>query len=72
LGNGIEDGKLAPSTLSILTHKDKEVSNALEGVGVQPSDVEIMQVIAISWTNMYMPNDHHVHITREISTPIYK
>jgi hypothetical protein len=48
LGNGIEDGKLAPSTLSILTHKDKEVSNALEGVGVQPSEVEIMQVIAIS------------------------
>jgi len=72
LGNGIEDGKLAPSTLSILTHKNREVSNALEGVGIQPSEVEIMQIIAMSRTNMYMPNDHHVHITREICTPRYK
>jgi len=48
------------------------VSNALEKVGVQPSEAEIMQIIAMSQTNMYMPNDHHVHITREISTPIYK
>jgi hypothetical protein len=72
LGNGIEDGKLTLGTFSILTHKDKEVSNALEGVGVQPSEAEIMQVIAMSQTNMYMPNDHHVHITREIFTPIYK
>jgi hypothetical protein len=42
LRNRIEDGKLAPGTLSILTHKDKEVSNALEGVGVQPSKAEVM------------------------------
>jgi hypothetical protein len=73
LGNGIEDGRLAPCTLCVLTHKNKEVSNALEGVGVQPLEVEIMQkVIAMSRTNMYRPNDHPVHITKEISILIYK
>ncbi len=73
MGNGIEDGKLAPGTLCVLTHKDKEVSNVLEGVGVQPLEAEIMQkVITMSQTNMYRPSDHPVHITREISTPIYK
>ncbi|CAM6044416.1 unnamed protein product, partial [Sphagnum compactum] len=56
LGNGSEDGKLAPGTLCVLTHKDKEVSNALEGAGVQPSEAEIMQeVTAMSRTNMYRP-----------------
>jgi hypothetical protein len=56
LGDGREDGKLAPGTLCVLTHKDKEVSNALEGAGIQPSDDEIVQeVAAMSRTNMYMP-----------------
>jgi hypothetical protein len=73
LGNGSEDGKLAPGTLCVLTHKDKEVSNALEGAGVQPSEAEIMQeVTAMSRTNMYRPGDHPVHIARENSAPISK
>ncbi|CAK9258830.1 unnamed protein product [Sphagnum jensenii] len=56
LGDGSEDGKLAPGTLCVLTHKDKEVSNALEGAGIQPSDAEIVQeVAAMSRTNMYRP-----------------
>jgi hypothetical protein len=56
LGDGREDGKLAPGTLCVLTHKDKEVSNALEGAGIQPSDDEIVQeVAAMSRTNMYKP-----------------
>jgi len=56
LGDGSEDGKLDPGTLCVLTHKDKEVSNALEGAGVQPSEAEIVQeVAAMSRTNMYRP-----------------
>ncbi|XP_024400674.1 uncharacterized protein [Physcomitrium patens] len=56
LGDGSEDGKLAPGTLCVLTHKDKEVANALEGAGVQPSENEIAQeVAAMSRTNMYRP-----------------
>jgi hypothetical protein len=56
LGDGSEDGKLAPGTLCVLTHKDKEVANALEGAGVQPSEAEIAQeVAAMSRTNMYRP-----------------
>jgi hypothetical protein len=55
-GDGSEDGKLGPSTLCVLTHKDKEVSNALKGAGIQPSDAEIVQeVAAMSRTNMYRP-----------------
>lgn len=56
LGDGSEDGKLPPGTLCVLTHKDKEVANALEGAGVQPSEAEIAQeVAAMSRTNMYRP-----------------
>lgn len=56
LGDGSEDANLAPGTLCVLTHKDKEVANALEGAGVQPSEAEIAQeVAAMSRTNMYRP-----------------
>jgi hypothetical protein len=56
LGDGSEDGKLAPGMLCILTHKNKEVSNALKGASIQPSDAEIVQkVAAMSQTNMYRP-----------------
>jgi len=46
LGDGSEDGKFAPGTLCVLTHKDKEVSNALKGAGIQPLDAEIVQEVA--------------------------
>lgn len=56
LGDGTEDGKVAPGSLLMLTHKDKEVTNTLEGAGAQPSDAEIAQEVAImSQTNMYRP-----------------
>lgn len=56
LGDGTEDGKVLPGSLLMLTHKDKEVTNALDGAGAQPSDAEIAQEVAImSQTNMYRP-----------------
>eukprot|EP00250_Pteridium_aquilinum_P006863 c16693_g3_i1 orf=204-2306(-) len=56
LGDGTEDGRVAPGSLLMLTHKDKEVTNTLEGAGAQPSEAEIAQEVAImSQTNMYRP-----------------
>ncbi|CAM6081900.1 unnamed protein product [Calypogeia fissa] len=56
LGDGSEDGKLPAGSLCVLSHKEKEVMNALEGAGVQPSEAEIAQeVAAMSQTNMYRP-----------------
>ncbi|KAH7388508.1 hypothetical protein KP509_16G079000 [Ceratopteris richardii] len=56
LGDGTEDGKVPPGSLLVLTHKDKEITNALEGAGAQPSEAEIAQeVAAMSQTNMYRP-----------------
>lgn len=56
LGDGTEDGKVPPGSLLVLTHKDKEVTNALEGAGAQPTEAEIAQEVAImSQTNMYRP-----------------
>lgn len=56
LGDGSEDGKVPPGSLLVLMHKEKEVTNALEGAGAQPSEAEIAQEVAVmSQTNMYRP-----------------
>ncbi|MCO5589118.1 hypothetical protein L7F22_043084 [Adiantum nelumboides] len=56
LGEGSEDGKLAPGSLCMLKHKDKVIMNALEGAGTQPTEAEIaLEVAAMSQTNMYRP-----------------
>ncbi|GLJ04805.1 hypothetical protein SUGI_0003920 [Cryptomeria japonica] len=56
LGDGSEDGRIPPGSLCMLSHKDKEIMNALDGAGSQPSEVEIAQeVAAMSQTNMYRP-----------------
>ena len=56
LGDGSEDGRVVPGSLCVLYHKDKEIMNALDSAGSQPSDVEIAQeVIVMSQTNMYRP-----------------
>lgn len=60
LGDGYlsEDGKvkLSPGSLIVLSHKDKEITNALEGAGAQPSEAEVAHEVALmSQTNMYRP-----------------
>ncbi|KAI3816893.1 hypothetical protein L1987_10678 [Smallanthus sonchifolius] len=58
LGDGYEDGKVSlPSgSLIVLSHKEKEITNALEGAGVQPSETEVAREVALmSQTNMYRP-----------------
>ncbi|XP_059317619.1 uncharacterized protein LOC132068149 [Lycium ferocissimum] len=60
LGEGYssEDGNisLTPGSLIVLAHKEKEITNALEGAGVQPSEAEVAREVALmSQTNMYRP-----------------
>ncbi|XP_055811360.1 uncharacterized protein LOC129881058 [Solanum dulcamara] len=60
LGEGYssEDGNrsLTPGSLIVLAHKEKEITNALEGAGVQPSEAEVArEVTLMSQTNMYRP-----------------
>ncbi|EFJ06522.1 hypothetical protein SELMODRAFT_269922 [Selaginella moellendorffii] len=56
LGDGSDDGKLPSGTLCVLSHKEKEIMNALDGAGVQPTESEIAQEVAVlSQTNIYRP-----------------
>ncbi|KAB1670233.1 hypothetical protein ERO13_D11G257000v2 [Gossypium hirsutum] len=60
LGEGYtsEDGNLSlpAGSLIVLSHKEKEVTNALEGAGAQPTESEIAhEVQMMSQTNMYRP-----------------
>ncbi|CAF2089476.1 uncharacterized protein LOC103874596 [Brassica rapa] len=60
LGEGYasDDGKvlLPPGSLIVLSHKEKEVTNALEGAGTQPTEAEVAHEVAhMSQTNMYRP-----------------
>ncbi|KAL9256435.1 Ankyrin repeat domain-containing protein [Drosera capensis] len=60
LGDGYsrEDGSmpLPPGSFIALTHKDKEITNALEGAGALPTEAEVAQDVAsMSQTNTYRP-----------------
>ncbi|XP_022965400.1 uncharacterized protein LOC111465316 [Cucurbita maxima] len=60
LGEGYssDDGnvKLSPGSLIVLAHKEKEITNALEGAGIQPTEAEVAHEVALmSQTNMYRP-----------------
>ncbi|KAL5208436.1 hypothetical protein ABZP36_032871 [Zizania latifolia] len=48
--------ELHPGSLIVLVHKDKEITDALEGAGVQPTEAEVAHEVALmSKTNMYRP-----------------
>ncbi|KAK7344151.1 hypothetical protein VNO77_13468 [Canavalia gladiata] len=60
LGEGYasDDGdlNLPPGSLLALAHKEKEITNALEGAGTQPTEAEVAQEVSLmSQTNMYRP-----------------
>lgn len=60
LGEGYnsDDGNMSlqPGSLIVLSHKEKEVTNALEGAGAQPTEAEVAHEVALmSQTNMYRP-----------------
>ncbi|KAF2306988.1 hypothetical protein GH714_023052 [Hevea brasiliensis] len=60
LGRGVffkdSNISLPPGSLIVLAHKEKEVTNALEGAGAQPTEAEVAHEVALmSQTNMYRP-----------------
>lgn len=57
-GHSSENGNISlpPGSLIVLAHKEKEITNALEGAGIQPSEAEVAHEVALmSQTNMYRP-----------------
>lgn len=54
LGEG--GGGVAPGSLLMLSHKDKEIMNAFEDAGVPPSDAEVVnEASAMTHSNVYRP-----------------
>ncbi|KAK8571715.1 hypothetical protein V6N13_047353 [Hibiscus sabdariffa] len=67
LGDGSEDGKVPPGSLCMISHKDKEVMNALDGAGSQATDEEVQQeVVAMSQTNIFRPG---IDVTQAVLLP---
>ncbi|CAI0436764.1 unnamed protein product [Linum tenue] len=67
LGDGSEDGKVPPGSLCMITHKDKEVMNALDGAGAPATDDEVKQEVnAMSQTNIFRPG---IDVTQAVLLP---
>ncbi|XP_030549589.1 ankyrin repeat domain-containing protein 13C-B [Rhodamnia argentea] len=67
LGDGSEDGKVPPGSLCMVSHKDKEVMNALDGAGSQATEEEVRQeVAAMSQTNIFRPG---IDVTQAVLLP---
>ncbi|XP_022974887.1 uncharacterized protein LOC111473656 isoform X1 [Cucurbita maxima] len=67
LGDGTEDGKMPSGSLCIVSHKEKEVMNALDGAGTQATEEEIRQeVTAMSQTNIFRPG---IDVTQAVLLP---
>ncbi|KAL4311117.1 hypothetical protein GQ457_01G033000 [Hibiscus cannabinus] len=67
LGDGSEDGKVPPGSLCMISHKDKEVMNALDGAGSEATDEEVRQEVdAMSQTNIFRPG---IDVTQAVLLP---
>ena len=67
LGDGSEDGKVPPGSLCMISHKEKEVMNALDGAGSAATDAEVQQeVAAMSQTNIFRPG---IDVTQAVLLP---
>ncbi|CAL9077519.1 unnamed protein product [Musa acuminata var. zebrina] len=67
LGDGSEDGKVSPGSLCMISHKDKEVMNALDGAGTPATEAEVQQeVAAMSQTNIFRPG---IDVTQAVLLP---
>ncbi|KAJ8639087.1 hypothetical protein MRB53_015781 [Persea americana] len=67
LGDGSEDGKFPRGSLLMISHKDKEVMNAMDGAGSQATESEIQQeVAAMSQTNIFRPG---IDVTQAVLLP---
>ncbi|KAM7253330.1 hypothetical protein ACFE04_008697 [Oxalis oulophora] len=67
LGDGSEDGKIPRGSLCMITHKDKEIMNALDNAESQASEEEVQQeVAAMSQTNIFRPG---IDVTQAVLLP---
>lgn len=67
LGDGSEDGKVPPGSLCMITHKDKEIMNALDGAGAPATEAEVKnEVTAMSQTNIFRPG---IDVTQAVLIP---
>ncbi|XP_061358709.1 uncharacterized protein LOC133302894 isoform X2 [Gastrolobium bilobum] len=67
LGDGSEDGKVQPGSLCMISHKEKEVMNALDDAGFPANDEEVQQeVAAMSKTNIFRPG---IDVTQAVLLP---
>uniref|UniRef100_A0A2P2KBL0 Protein binding protein n=1 Tax=Rhizophora mucronata TaxID=61149 RepID=A0A2P2KBL0_RHIMU len=67
LGDGSEDGKVPSGSLCMISHKDKEVINALDGAGSPATEEEVKQeVAAMSQTNIFRPG---IDVTQAVLLP---
>ncbi|KAK1265838.1 hypothetical protein QJS04_geneDACA000118 [Acorus gramineus] len=67
LGDGSEDGRAPPGSLLVVSHKDKEVMNALDGAGAPATESEVKQeVAAMSQTNIFRPG---IDVTQAVLLP---
>ncbi|XP_057960243.1 uncharacterized protein LOC131152401 [Malania oleifera] len=67
LGDGSDDGKVPPGSLCMISHKDKEVMNALDGAGSQATEAEVQQEVAsMSQTNIFRPG---IDVTQAVLLP---
>lgn len=67
LGDGSEDGRVPSGSLFMVSHKDKEVMNALDGAGSPATEEEVRQeVAAMSQTNIFRPG---IDVTQAVLLP---
>ncbi|CAM8921204.1 unnamed protein product [Rhodiola kirilowii] len=67
LGDGSEDGKIPPGSLCMISHKDKEIMNTLDGAGAPPTEAEIKhEVASMSKTNIFRPG---IDVTQAVLLP---
>ncbi|RAL51217.1 hypothetical protein DM860_010719 [Cuscuta australis] len=58
---------LPPGSLLVMSHREKEITNALEGAGAEPTESEVAREVALMCkTNMYRPG---IDVTRSELVP---
>ncbi|OIT07953.1 PREDICTED: ankyrin repeat domain-containing protein 13C-like [Nicotiana attenuata] len=67
LGDGSEDGKVNPGSLCVVSHKEKEILNALDGAGAPATEAEVQEeVAAMSRTSIFRPG---IDVTQAVLSP---
>ncbi|KAK6145859.1 hypothetical protein DH2020_019728 [Rehmannia glutinosa] len=67
LGDGSEDGRVLPGSFCMISHKNKEVMNAMDGAGTQATEAEVEQEVStMSQTNIFRPG---IDVTQAVLLP---